>query len=427
MAVPEPAETSRFELDGMTPDRVVHPASLDELSQALAAAHDAGEAVVPWSGGIRIQAGNLPERYTTALDLTGLSGNIEHEPGDLTVVADAGVTIARLEETLALEGQRLPFDVNHPDRATLGGSVASNASGQIRTAYGGIRDWVIGMKVVLADGTITKSGGRVVKNVQGYDMHRLHTGAFGTLGVIAEVALKVVPVPAVTGTIAAWFDSVETAGEYAMQVYNGPALPEAMTLFAGAGASAALALITGTAPDGLPGAPVLVLSRVAGGAEAVARMETDLTGAAGAMGATGYEVVNGTDALKLWSAATGSGPDSGSAPITARATFKPANAFVYLGDTGLNHDSHGFAAEVQVGFGTVTVASSNATSSEITRLRTAAAKHGAQAVIERCPPELKKEIDVFGDSGTALELMKSVKRRFDPQRVLNPGRFAGRI
>lgn len=423
-------DISKFEVDGKTPERVARPSTLDELSTALAEAHASGEAVVPWGGGTRMHVGNLPERYTVALDMTGLSGNVVHEPGDLTVFADGGVTIAELQKTLALSAQRLPFDVSEPGTATLGGSVASNAGGQMRSSLGGIRDWVIGMKVVLADGTVTKSGGRVVKNVQGYDLHRLHTGAFGTLGVIAEVALKVAPMPASMSTVAVWFGSVSEAGEYAMHVFNGPAQPDAMTLFAGRGAAAAMSSLTGSTGNSNDGSTVLVLARVAGGSEAVSRMESDLTGAAGSMGAAGYELARGGDAEKLWQAAVAGGKDgakTAGATLSARSTLKPREAVMYLDDVTRDLVAEDFSGELQTGFGTVTVALQNPTRAALDALRERAARRGAQAMIERCPVDLKREVDVFGDSGDALNLMRSVKRRFDPQRVLNPGRFAGRI
>ena len=414
-------QKEKFEVDGNAPERVTRPSTLQELSATLAESHAAGDAVVPWGGGTRMHVGNLPERYTVALDMTGHSGNVEHEPGDLTVVADSGVTIAELQKTLASAGQRLPFDVNDPKAATLGGSVASNANGQLRSSLGGIRDWVIGMKVVLADGTITKSGGRVVKNVQGYDLHRLHTGALGTLGVIAEVALKIVPVPANASTVAAWFGSISEAGEYTMQVFNGPVQPEAMTLFMGDQAVTAISSLTDETRDG---PAVLVLARVAGGKPAVERMETDLTGAAGALGAVGYAVVRGRNAEKLWSSAINGATN---VALSARTTLKAREAFKYLDDLNDKLPAEGLSGELQTGFGTVTVWLATGSSVNIEILRDTASRRGAQTMIEHCPAALKQEIDVFGDSGETLRLIRSIKQRFDPQRILNPGRFAGRI
>ncbi len=414
-----PGAPDAYAVDGLTPENVVKIASLDDLSAALSEANAAGSAVIPWGGGTRMSVGNVPERYTTALDLTGLSSNVIHEAGDLTLVADAGVTIAELGEILAKQGQRLPFDVPQPDRATVGGSVASNAAGQSRSSLGGIRDWIIGIKVVLADGTVTKSGGRVVKNVQGYDLHRLHTGAFGTLGVAAEVALKVIPIPAQQSTVSAWFSSIEDAGEYAMQVFNGPAMPEALTVFAGGAAVSRLEKLDTSVDAGE--ASALVLSSVSGGKRAVERRENDLTGLAGSTGANGYEVLRGDDGAGVWSEA-----ESGEA-LRLRTTLKPRDAVKLLAKTLNGGSPEQASGELQAGFGTVTIDLASKDVQSVAAIRESARGYGGEVVVERCPADMKSEIDVFGDLGDALSVMKSIKQRFDPNRVLNPGRFASRI
>ena len=217
----------------MVPSSIEHPTTLDEISSALCKSNDEGQSVIPWGGGTRITIGNIPTSYDTALDLSEFKGDIEHEPGDMTVVANAGVTIGSLNALLGNEGQRLPFEVRNPATATVGGSIASNASGHRQSSTGGIRDWVIGMQIVLADGTVTKSGGRVVKNVQGYEMHRLHTGAFGTLGVVSQVAFKLLPTPPEQQSVIAWFDDHDTAQDVGLSLVNGLFNPEAISLIHG--------------------------------------------------------------------------------------------------------------------------------------------------------------------------------------------------
>jgi glycolate oxidase FAD binding subunit len=282
---------------------------------------------------------------------------------------------------------------------------------------GGIRDWVIGMKVVLADGTITKTGGRVVKNVQGYDLHRLHTGAYGTLGVIAEAAFKLTPLPRQTCTVAAWFSSLDGARELVMQTFNSPALPEAITVFAGRNVLAVLQDIP-QAGDG----SVLVLARVSGGVSAVARQVDDFIGAAGTVDAAGYEVFDGNEATDLWQKAS---TDTAESKVMARANLKPEHAFAFLSD--ILKMGEGTAVELHGGFGTVLAGLAIGGIADAVALRNAARKHGGNAVIERCPQNVKQELDVFPDPGDSLAVMRSVKRRFDPAGVLNPGRFVGRM
>ncbi|MEX0762191.1 MAG: FAD-binding oxidoreductase [Dehalococcoidia bacterium] len=421
-----------YELEGQAPGSVIKPASITELSEALAEMHAGGKAAVPWGGGTRMHVGNLPERYDAALDLARLNSGIEHVPGDMTLIVDAGVRFAEVQAGLAKAGQRLPFDVPDPGNATIGGSVASNAAGPLRSSFGGIRDWVIGMKIVLPDGTVTKTGGRVVKNVQGYDMHRLHTGAFGTLGVIAEVAFKLTPLPKSTRTVAAWFSSLETAADMAMQVFNGPLTPEALSVFTG---ERSKSVITKLAPDGEAGeAQHLLLALVTGGDAGVARQVNELTGTAGAASAAGYAVLEGADAESAWQdAGYGARAEPDANDVSARVTVKPTSAFALAGELERAAPESGskLSTSIHVGFGTV-IADWSGPDSAAARLVVdtcfgTAKAHGGSAVIERCPYVIKRDIDVFGDPGPSLAIMRSIKEQFDPGRNLNPGRFVGGI
>lgn len=429
--MPEATATSTqaYAVDGLTPLVVLRPASVEELSSALKKLHAEGQASIPWGGGTRMSVGNVPERYHAALDLTGLNSNVTHEPGDLTVVTDAGVRVADLSALLAKINQRLPFDVPQAEKATVGGSVASNAAGFLRSSAGGIRDWVIGMKVVLADGTMTKSGGRVVKNVQGYDMHRLHTGAFGTLGVIAEVAFKLTPIPAKTLTIAAVFDSLGSAAQAVTALFNGPFTPEAMSLFYGEGAAKA----AGTRiPRGVAGpCRILLLTRVAGGEAAVVRQTDETVKAARSTGATAVETIEGADADALWRTA-----DTSPAGVTvsARSTLRPSNALKALQDLDIalsSWPSLVLTARVDCGFGTLVTnwwGRTNEDAREAVGASVQAAqRNGGATVIEVSPSGIKRGMDVFGDVGPSLPVMRRMKEQYDPARVLNPGRFAGGI
>ena len=414
-------DTASFIVDGMKPQRVLRPDSIGQVSAMLAECHAAGESVIPWGGGTRMHVGNVPSRYTTAMDLRGVEPGIEHEPGDLTLVTGSSATIASIEEKLASAGQRLPFDVRSPSTATIGGSVASNATGHNRTSLGGIRDWIIGMKVVHADGTVTKSGGRVVKNVQGYDVHRLHTGAFGTLGVIVEVAFKVIPIPPRSLTAAITFDSIPAAGAFMMNMFNSSAVPEAMTLFAGSRAAAIGERVSGSTQSDNQS---VVLVRISGGDRAVGRAENDLKSAADEMSAEGYELITEELQSGLWNLPESTASDS---IIGIRVTMKPAEAIEFLVEASRGSVEGSFSGELQGGFGTAAIEITNGSRHDVDRVRQLAARHDARVVVERCPADFKANIDVFDEQGAALAVLRSVKQRFDPKSVLNPGRFAGHI
>ncbi|HWO72440.1 MAG TPA: FAD-binding oxidoreductase, partial [Dehalococcoidia bacterium] len=201
LEVEDPPAQSRA-IDGVAPALQVRARTPAETAAALrlAAEHDA--AVVPWGGGTQMGLGMPPERYDLALDLTGLNRVVEYEPADLTVTVEAGIRLADLQQALAERRQWLPLDPPLPLEATIGGILATNASGPARYRHGTARDLVIGMTVALPNGELVKSGGRVVKNVAGYDMAKLHIGALGTLGMIVQVTFKVAPLPARSEAVA---------------------------------------------------------------------------------------------------------------------------------------------------------------------------------------------------------------------------------
>ncbi len=191
-----------YAVDGMTPSVVVKPTSQAEVAAAMGAANAAGAAVVPFGGGTQQGLGMPPERYDVALDLRQIESVVEYEAADLTITVEAGMRLSALQRLLAEKGQWLPLDPPVSDEATIGGVLATNASGPARFSRGTGRDLVIGMTVATAQGEIVKSGGRVVKNVAGYDLAKLHIGALGTTGVILQVSLKVSPLPVRTSMVA---------------------------------------------------------------------------------------------------------------------------------------------------------------------------------------------------------------------------------
>ena len=171
------------------------PVSLHQLSLLLKDADGGGLGIVPFGGGTRLNVGSIPQKYDIALDLSAFNQIVSHNPADLTCTVEAGITIGMLQKALAEHGQFLAVDAPLPHTATIGGTIASSALGYLRWQLGHPRDTIIGMEVLLANGTVTKSGGQVVKNVSGYDMARLHVGGLGTLGVISKVSFKLTPKP----------------------------------------------------------------------------------------------------------------------------------------------------------------------------------------------------------------------------------------
>ena len=424
-----------FPVDGLLPAEVISPTRKSGVVLYLSELYRQGKTIIPWGGGTRMGIGNTPRGYDVALDLSGLTSEIEHVAGDMTLVCDAGAKISDLSSLLAESQQRLPFEVPHPNEATIGGSVASNVPSRLAPRFGGIRDWVIGMSVVLADGTPTKSGGRVVKNVQGYDLHRLHTGAFGTLGVIVSVALKLVPVPEGTQTVAMWFDRLSSASNAALDVGNVNVSIEAARLFSGptaVGAIRELASDHHMDPDGIAGgASYLMLVQVSGSPAALNRQLNELTGLAGTVPATGYEVLSGASEADIWTYADSTGEN---AKLSLRIAAKPTVSIDLLSRLERVLDRlrpAPISSIVDVGYGTLQFSVEDIDDFDaitfVNDVKKTIREVGGSLMVERCPLTVKREIDVFGIDTTSAQIMKNMKQQFDPDGRLNPGRFAFKI
>src|SRR2546425_2811169 len=180
---------------GVQPKLVVEPGTERELAEILRLSNEAGLAVIPRGGGTKLGWGNSPARAGLILSTARMNEIIEHAWADLTVAVQAGCTIQRLQETLAQHGQRLALDPLWPEKATVGGVLSTNDSGALRLRFGALRDLIIGVTIALPDGTLASSGGKVVKNVAGYDLPKLVTGALGTLGVITRAVFRLHPLP----------------------------------------------------------------------------------------------------------------------------------------------------------------------------------------------------------------------------------------
>ncbi|HEV8383716.1 MAG TPA: FAD-binding oxidoreductase, partial [Candidatus Acidoferrales bacterium] len=209
--IEDPAQLAAYEIDGVRPSAAVAPGSVEELAEIIRFAASERLAVVPCGGCTKLAIGMPPARFDIALSTTRLNRVLAYDPGDLTLGVEAGIGVAALNAQLAEKGQMLPLLVNFYDGATIGGIVATNSSSPLRHAFGGPRDFVLGMEFVTGEGVLTKSGGRVVKSVAGYDIHKLMIGSLGTLAVITRVNFKTFPLPPAQRTFVASFDAPEPA------------------------------------------------------------------------------------------------------------------------------------------------------------------------------------------------------------------------
>src|ERR1051326_6700926 len=226
-----------YAVDGLLPRLVVTPTTVEEVAQIVALTNAHALSLLTRGGGSRMNTGGLPERIDVLLETNRLTRLLEHEAPDLTCHVEAGLTLAALQAQLATKGQWLAFDPPDAEQATLGGLLASNASGPKRLRYGSARDLVIGLHVVQANGEVSRSGGRVVKNVAGYDLNKLYIGSLGTLGVIFEANCKLQPLPVAERTLLLAYTNATEAMHTVIAILGSMLTPSAMELIDAGAAS----------------------------------------------------------------------------------------------------------------------------------------------------------------------------------------------
>ena len=349
---------------------VVKPRSADELANSLREAAAAGKAVTPVGGGRAATMGGPLERCDVEIHTTALDRVIEHTAADMVVTVEAGIRLEALQEHLAKSGQFLPLDPFNSPGHTVGGLLAGGWSGPLRLRYGSARDFMIGIRVALPDGKLASAGGRVVKNVSGYDLMKLHVGALGSLGIIVAASFKVFPRPLRDVTVES-----HDGWPAADQALSLPMAPAALELFS----------------DGR------VIARYFGSHDAVAAT----------VKATGWAQADES----VWREHSLSAPAQWARIATPRTELRrvieslPGGARWWCSPgTGIAHWSFGDADEVV----------------KVRRLAEAA---GGSLVLMAAPDDVKNKVGAWGTLPPTLEVMRRLKDAFDPNHVLNPGRF----
>ncbi len=362
-------------VDGISASRVVQPQSVEELAQTLS---DEKGAIVPIGAGTQLTFGNPLLRADCAVDLTRLDHITEYVPADLTIHVEAGVTIGRLYQVLLDNNQFLPLDPWNGPSATVGGITAANAQGPFR-AVGTIRDWIIGMKVVEVNGRISKAGGRVVKNVTGYDLHKLYTGSLGSLAIIAEISLKLRSKFGRTATASARFPDTAAAAACIAELRRSPLQPVSCEWI---------------------GPQNEVWVRFGEDPRAVEWQLKNLPQAE-------WKIVEGSGEAGAWEQVRRSYNSFG--PLVVRAVGLPTAAReiieVYRPSAWVAHTLNGIVL-MQV-----------SSPDEVSRMR-----EKYRVVIEKAPVAVRREIPTFGLTKAEFELTKKMKQAFDPEGRLNPGR-----
>lgn len=410
------AELAAYAVDGCVPGVVAMPDSVEQVARLLALANEAGYKVVPWGGGTAMGVGGIPSGVDIVLSTARLAAVLDYSPDDMTITVQAGATLAMLQGRMAGHGQMLPLDPPLPARSTVGGVLATNASGPLRYQFGMPRDLALGAVVVYPDGTVARSGGRTVKNVAGYDMTRLHIGAYGTLGVIVEATFKVAPLPKMQVTVAGQFASLAAAVLAARALRMARIVPWSLLLaapgaLAGAGDGYTVAVRLG-------GQPAVVTPQ----------QQRALDTLHEAKGSDVREVAQAEE--MLW-------PQARDWPLTAGDS---ADAMVRIGVAPSQMQNvlsaaqdiaarHGLAVSSIAfpGAATVYCSLSGAPQALLAAAQglTAVTKEwNGNLLLERCPLLLKQHMSVW-QPGEADALTRRVKQTYDARATLNPARFVG--
>lgn len=362
-------------IDGITPGRVVFPETLEALSEFIAAEKGS---VVPVGAGTQLEFGNPLQGADCAVNLTRLNRITTYNPAELTIHVEAGVTLGQIQSVLAANNQALPLDPWNGASATIGGIAAANAQGPLR-ATGTIRDWIIGMTVVHVDGRRSKTGGRVVKNVTGYDLAKLYTGSLGSLAVIAEISFKLRPLFGKTATAIAAFGTLAEAASALAAIRKSALQPIACELV---GPKHELWLRFGEHPRAVDGQ--------------IARLPS-----------ASWNVLEGPEEAAAWERFGRAYAAMG--PIVLHVIGKPTEVPGIIEDFG---PSFWIAHAMN---GIVLMALEDARKIPLVRQK-------SPAIIEKAPREVRQTAGTFGVGGAVKRLMTEMKRTFDPERRLNPGR-----
>jgi glycolate oxidase FAD binding subunit len=384
----------------MTPIAVARPSTVEQVAEVLRLACREGLAVVPWGGGTMMGLGAPPRRYDVALDLRRLDRVLEHEPADLTCTVQSGVAVAALQSRLAQSGQTVGLDPPLPEHATVGGTLAAAIAGPRRYACGHPRDYTIGMRVVLADGRVTRAGGRVVKNVAGYDLCKLYIGSLGTLGVIVEATFKLLPLPRATASLAFAFAAPQAACSVSREVWRRGLPVTAMWLQREVG-------------------PYILFLELGGSPGAVARSVATASELATAAGGTPAE-----NASPRWQEAMAS-PARGDT-LAVRLSVLPSRLPEALESLAV------LGPELTVAFPTVGSAYARWPATVDARSVAGQALHMASAlrgtaIVHAWPSASPPPADLWGAAPPAASIMRRIKELWDPRAVLSPGRFVAGI
>jgi glycolate oxidase FAD binding subunit len=408
-----------------TPSHVIYPATAEQLSGVIAFAHKHNHRILLCGAGSKLAWGNPAENVQLVVSTQRLNRPIEHAQGDLTVTVEAGMRFADLQTILAKSGQFLAIDPAYPDTATIGGIVATGNTGSLRHRYNSVRDMCIGISFVRSDGELVKAGGRVVKNVAGYDLMKLLTGSYGTLGAIVQVTFRVYPLAASSAT-AILTGNATAISQARSEILMSTLTPTRLDLLSGS-------VISSLGIDSDRDLELGLVARFDSIAKSTAQQSDRLAEIAKALD---LKVTNIEDSDRFWTQLQDCLWQGGDADktIICKLGVLPTEACYVLEtiSTMATNLAPDLAIYMQIhassGLGVLRCdlpmqVSSKSAIALIREVRNLAEKTGGFLSLLEAPSEIEQKLDVWGYTGNALSIMQALKQKFDPQNILNPDRL----
>jgi glycolate oxidase FAD binding subunit len=419
-----PDELRDYTIDGMLPRMVVIPATTEQVALVTMLVNQYDLTILARGGGSRIDLGDIPERLDVMIETTQLTRLLEHEAPDLTCHVEAGLTLGALQAQLAKKGQWIALDPPDAEQATIGGILASNASGPKRLRYGSARDMVIGLHVVQANGEIGRSGGNVVKNVAGYDLNKLYIGSLGTLGIIIDANFKLQPLPPKERTLILTFSNAADAMRTVTAILGSLLTPSAIELI-DSGAASDMSDFFGLR---LPTNGYTLAINFEGTLATIDRQIDEARLLARKYGALLGDDLTGKGQHQLWQVIR----EHTRGSVTCKAAILVSQVATYLQQLETICRRHELESAVVAHAGNgilyIELRPVDATRrlvEAIAELRLKAQEARGSLVVERCPVDLKRLISVWGEPGSDFYLMQRLKLQFDPKGTFVRGRFVG--
>jgi glycolate oxidase FAD binding subunit len=385
------------------------PTTQQELADTIRMANAENWHILPYGNGSKLDWGGLiqSDRPILTVQTTQINRLIEHAVGDMTVTVEIGMRLADLQATLAQANQFFPVDARFSDQATIGGVIATADAGSLRHRYSGVRDLLLGVTFVRSDGELVKAGGRVVKNVAGYDLMKLLTGSYGSLGVISQVTLRVYPIQPVTQTLVVTGDASKLR-DLAQQVLNSVLTPVAIDWL-----SPQAMTDLGLRSD------LGLIIRFQTVAESVIEQSHRIKELAHALDIQAI-VYPEVDEAELWRGINTIG-ETGN--IICKIGAKGTAAVEILQRITTIAPQSSVIIHASSGLGRLMLDPGLDAAESLGKIRSTCEANGGFLSILRGPIELKQKTDVWGYPGNATELMRTVKQQFDPKNLFSPGRF----